>query len=353
MAKKLDLRKKAAPSAQEVAAPVNKLPLPPGEKMRLMPEELEFLKSAGWQEGDSVPDLKTYLAAVAAEQTKAVTDLTESGAKATAPEMVNFDDLPQERQDELTAAFEELRTNTEAQPAQITPPEIAAPGVAEALEIASQADTDEGVELVDDPAQAPEQPAPPPTSNRLGTKLQTAKECKHCGWDSNNKEVPEPAIQDKRDFLASILGGTRFYKDVNLFGESVTVRYRTLLTEEADLALQQTSYDFRDGLIPDQGEFYRIFTNYRLAMSIEQISTPSLVHDVPAVQDIEWDAPSLGDPAQTALPVLENWLHDNALVSESMRRVVGLEHQRFQRLVEMLEARVDDSDFWKGIAQQL
>jgi hypothetical protein len=77
------------------------------------------------------------------------------------------------------------------------------------------------------------------------------------------------------------------------------------------------------------------------------------VHVVPAVQDIEWDAPGLEDPAQTALPVLENWLHDNALVSESMRRVVGLEHQRFQRLVEMLEARVDDSDFWKGIAQQL
>jgi len=147
----------------------------------------------------------------------------------------------------------------------------------------------------------------------------------------------------------SILGGTRFYKDAQLFGESVTVRYRTLLTEEADLALQQTSYDFRDGTIPDQGEFYRVFSNYRLAMSIESVSTPSIVHAIPTLDEIEWDVPGEGEPAQTAVPVLEKWLHENVLSSESMRRVIGLEHQRFQRLVEMLEARVDDSDFWKGI----
>ena len=67
MAKKLDLRKKAAPSAQEAAtAPVHQLPFPPGEKMKLMPEELEFLKGAGWKEGDPVPDLKAFMASVAA-----------------------------------------------------------------------------------------------------------------------------------------------------------------------------------------------------------------------------------------------------------------------------------------------
>jgi hypothetical protein len=351
MAKKLDLRTKAAPSAQTVAeAPVNQLPFPPGEKMRLMPEEIDFLKSAGWQEGDPVPDLKAFMASVAKEQAKAVSDLETSGATPSAPEMLNFEDLPPEKQQELTQAFEELRETQEVQPIQAPPaPEMAAPGVAEAIEVASQED---GLEVVDDPSQAVE-PEVTPEPDPTGVRLPASRSCDHCGWDLNNKLVPVTTNTDKRDFLASILGGTRFYKDVHLFGESVTVRYRTLRTEEADIALQQASFDFRDGKIPDQGEFYRIFTNYRLAMSIEQISTPGAVHIVPAIGDIEWDVPAQGEPAQTAAPALEAWLHANVLASESMRRVVGLEHQRFQRLVEKLEARVDDSDFWKGIASGL
>ena len=346
MAKKLDLRTKAAPSAQTAAeAPVNQLPFPPGEKMRLMPEEIEFLKSAGWKEGDPVPDLKAFMAGVAEEQAKAVSDLETSGATPSAPEMLNFEDLPPEKQQELTQAFEELRETQTVQPMEAHAPEMVAPGVAEAIEVATKEDE---LEVVDDPAQAVE-PAVTPEPDPFGVNQHQSSSCGHCGWDLNNKFVPETTNTDKRDFLASILGGTRFYKDVHLFGESVTVRYRTLRTEEADIALQQTSFDFRDGKVPDQGEFYRIFTNYRLAMSIEQISTPGAVHIVPSIDDIEWDVPAEGEPAQTAVPVLEAWLHANVLASESMRRVVGLEHQRFQRLVEKLEARVDDSDFWKGI----
>lgn len=352
MAKKLDLRKKAAPSAQEVAAePLNQLPFPSGEKMQLMPEEIEFLKSAGWKDGDPVPDLKVFMASVAADQAKAANDLAESGAAPIKPNMLNFADLPPEKQEELTNAFEELRTSQAAQPVQPMAPEMAGPGVAEAIEVASQPGS---IDVVDDPAQAPvdawsEEDTTPAESDSFGITQPINKICDHCGWDLNNKYPPEPTKKDKRDFLMSILGGQRFYKDVQLFGESVTVRYRTLRTEEADMALQQTSFDFRDGKVPDQGEFYRIFTNYRLAMSIEQISTPSMVHVIPALDDVAWDEPAEGELVQTALPALEDWLHDNALASESMRRVVGLEHQRFQRLVEMLEARVDDSDFWKGI----
>jgi hypothetical protein len=347
MAKKLDLRKKAAPSAQEAAAvPVNQLPFPPGKKMKLMPEEIEFLKSAGWKEGDPVPDLKAFMAAVAEEQAQAVSDLETSGATPTAPETVNFDDLPPEKQEELTQAFEELREAQAAQPVQPVTPEMVAPGVAEAIEVASQ---EGGLDVVDDPSQAIEASPVDADDDPIGIKQKPSNLCSHCGWDTNIKETPDVTNRDKQDFLMSILGGTRFYKDVHLFGDRVTVQYRTLLTEEADIALQQTAYDFRDGKVPDQGEFYRVFTNYRLAMSIEKISTPSAMNLVPVIADIEWDAPAIGEDAQTALPVLETWLHDNVLSSESMRRVVGMEHQRFQRLVEKLEARVDDSDFWKGI----
>jgi len=340
--KKFDLRQKPAPPVQEtVVAPVNQLPFPTGEKLKLTPEEVSFLEAAGWKDGDPIPDLKKFLSQVEAEQAQVVSKLETSGIRPTEPQMVNFEDLPEKKQKELTDAFEELRTAQQASAEQPQVSETVSPGVAEAIAVATQ---DNSVEVVDDPAQA----APNVDIDPLGVVQRPDPNCSHCGWDISIKETVHITEKDKQTFLASILGGTRFYKDINLFGDTVTVRYRTLTTVEADLALRQCAFDYRDDKLPDQGEFFRVHSNYRLALSIARVSMAVAIHVVPTIDEIEWDEPAEGEDKQTALPVLEKWLHENVLANESMRRVIGIEHQRFQRLVEKLEARVDDSDFWKG-----
>ncbi len=349
MAKKLDLRSKAAPSAQDVSktTPITGLPLPMGETVNLSPEEREFLEAAGWKDGDPIVDLNEFLAKARQEQTDIVAKMSTSDERLSVPEITSFEDLSDEKQQELIQAFDDLRTKHANAPEAAVVPEGAHPSVAEAIEIASQPSNEGGVEVVDDPSQAVE--APTTESSGWGTELTPDRACPHCGWDTHIKETADISEEDRQSFYMSILGGGRFYKDVNILGQAVTVRLRTITTAEADMALQQTSYDFRDGLIPDQGEFYRVYSNYRLALSIERVSTPAKITDIPVIADIEWDKPEIGEPAQTPIPVLENWLHDNVLTSESLRRIIGMEHQRFQRIVEKLEARVHDPDFWEGI----
>jgi hypothetical protein len=356
--KKLDLRKKSpAPPVSEVVpttAPVQQLPFAPGEKIKLTPEEREVLESAGWVDGDPVPNIATLMDNIAQEQQGVVQELAESGRELPPQKISDFDDLSDEKKAEIRKAMagmreqqkinEELSANT---------PENLAPGVAEALKVATDPSPppfEEGIEVVDDPAEALE--VPPTRSASTKFEASAPAPCEHCGWDPDMKVMSNPTKVDKYHFLASVLGGTRFYKELDLFGGQVTVVFRTLTTEEADVALQQTAFDHRDGKVPDQGEFFRVYSNYRLAMSIEKMSTPGSADTIPILADIEWDAPPASEDPQTALPKLEAWLHENVLNSESMRRVVGLEHQRFQRLVENLEARVDDADFWKGIGQQ-
>ena len=342
MAKKKHARK-AAPAAQEVvqeSAPVQRLPLPPGEKIILTDAEREFMEKAGWQEGDPIPDLSVFLTAVRSEQEAATAKLAASGTQPPTQTVVDFDGLSEEKQKEIMEAFNQAKTAQEEEP---VVPAGAAPGVAEAIHAAHS--INEGIEVVDDPSQNIDEDEDEDEDEEsvTGVDISEPRTCPHCGWD-----YAEPGDNDKRLFLASVIGGTRFHKDVELFGGAVSVRYRTLTTEESDLALRQTSFDFRDGKVPDQGEVYRVYTNYRMAMAITSITTPSVVHDLPELADIEWDKPPEGEDEQTALPILEARLNDTVLSSESMRRVVGLEHQRFQRLVERLEARVDDPDFWKG-----
>jgi hypothetical protein len=355
--KKLDLRKKkpAPPAAEAVpeSTPVAQLPFIPGEKISLTSEERVVLESAGWKEGDPLPDLTGFMENIAQEQRDAAEDVATSGApQLDAQKIAEFDDLPADKQDEIRMALDTMRAQQEQaiELAKVVPAD-AGPGVAEAIKVAG--DFDGGIEVVDDPTAVPT--PPPPVEKEISnthSELSDPSPCEHCGWDPSLTDNTKPTKRDKYDFLASVLGGTRFYKELDLFGESVTVVFRTLTTEEADIALQQTSFDHRDGKVPDQGEFFRVYTNYRLAMSIEKLSTPGDAQIVPSIEDVEWDSPLMSEDPQTPLPTLETWINENILKSESMRRVIGMEHQRFQRLVEKMEARVDDADFWKGIEQR-
>lgn len=355
--KKLDLRKKnPAPSAEEAApqpTTIQQFPFTPGEKISLTPEERVVLEAAGWKDGDPLPDLTGFMENIAQEQRDVAQDIATSDSQLGVQKFTEFDELPADKQEEIRVALDTMRTQQE-QAIELAEaiPDDAAPGVAEAIRVAG--DFDGGIEVVDDPTAVTTPPPPTPKKevSSTGAAPQDSGPCDHCGWDSSLTDTTKPTKQDKYDFLASVLGGTRFYKEMDLFGDNVTVVFRTLTTEEADTALQQTSYDHRDGKVPDQGEFFRVYTNYRLAMSIEKLSTPGDAQIVPSIKDVEWDSPLMSEDPQTPLPTLETWLHANVLKSESMRRVVGMEHQRFQRLVEKMEARVDDADFWKGIEQQ-
>jgi hypothetical protein len=356
---KLDLRKdqKTAPSAAETESVFQgKPPLEAGKPINLPDDVKTFFEKAGWKDGDPVPNLTSVVEEIQKDQSNVLDDMTNADETHVQPgQVLDFDQLSPEHQERLTKAVADAKEQydrIEEQSKQILS-EPGGEGINAAIQLA--ADEEEGdIEVVvdDDVEEDGVLPDDPVEGEDLrGSDKSGAFNpmCPNCGWDTTDKEVLEVSDKDKYGFMTSILGETRFYKKVEFFGGSVSVQYRTLTTREADLALTQCSYDYRDGKIDNQADFFRQHADYRLCMSIDKIFMQERVHAVPPVDEIEWDDPQVPNKPQTALPSLLEYVNTEIFKSESIRRVVGQTHYKIQRLVEKMEGNVNNSDFWRGI----
>ena len=361
---KLDLRKdqKTAPSAAETESVFQgQLPLEAGKQINLPEDVKTFFEKAGWKDGDPVPNLASVIEEIQQDQSNVLDDMTNADATSVQPgQVLDFDQLSPEHQARLTKAVAEAQEQSariEAQSQQILSQPGGA-GINEAIQLAASEEEGDIEVVVDDnvdddaeeDGMLPDDPAENEDLRGSDESGAFNPMCPNCGWDTTDNEVLEVSDEDKYGFMASVLGEARFYKKIEFFGGSVYVQYRTLTTREADLALTQCSYDYRDGKIDNQADFFRQHADYRLCMSIDKIFIQERVHAVPPVDEVEWDDPKVPNKPQTALTSLLEYVNTEILKNESIRRVVGQTHYKFQRLVEKMEANVNNSDFWSETA---
>ena len=185
--------------------------------------------------------------------------------------------------------------------------------------------------------------------------------CHHCGWDQTEAVIPEPAKSDKLAFLQSILGGIPFTKRFELFDGNLRVTFRTLTVKEIDLLYESTYEAQQAGKIQTTSDYYEYLNRLRLHLQLVSVTGKrvSLHHSLPdglnsAVNSSSkqhWDE-FLKEKSlykeDVSLPLqVQDYILDNVLATEQLLRVATFECQKFNRLAAKLEARVDDSDFWK------
>lgn len=180
---------------------------------------------------------------------------------------------------------------------------------------------------------------------------QHIRNCPNCGHDVSKTEDSSITDTDKWTFIQSVLGGKRFVKQYELFDNRLIVIFRTLTNDEADMAFTQTALDVQKNIMPDEGVYFRTLMDYRLSMSIESVKSDNGVVNVPEVlsDDFQTDLPPKG---ATKLCFIVPYIYENVLKTESIRRAIGSCFFRFQRMVEKMEARADDPDFWKATGRQ-
>jgi hypothetical protein len=172
--------------------------------------------------------------------------------------------------------------------------------------------------------------------------------CQHCGWDLKKQDPGQLEELDKLGFLQSVLGQIPFYKSYDLLGGRLTVTFRTLTSEESDMAFTQIAWDAGRGEILDEGQYFRTLADYRMAMGLSAIRTvDGVVHNLPDSMD-KWETDAV-QPKATKLVHIVPWIYKNVLKSESVRRAVATCFYRFQRMVEHMEAHFDDPNFWQAI----
>jgi hypothetical protein len=375
---------------------VNALPMPPGQVVRnspdqpqITPQELTMLRQQGYQEGDPLPDYVRTAQELARQRNAEFVPPVPMDTPPSVIETVDITQLSPEKQAEVRRVLQQAqqpqRTPPAAQPPDISgilrrqpPPPVPQPAPAPTPAPVPQrsqfnqptrpvAEIDLDVPPADErpaatpepapPAPAPPAPAPPAVEQGIagGDFL---KDCPHCQLRLDQPSIPEPGPVEKQAFLQSVIGQKPFIKDYELFGGAVRVRLRTLTTPELDEIYKQVLLEQEQRVIRTETDFYERINRYRLFLQLLQVETRGpggYLRDLPDGYTVETNPHAGGfwkfkreDVRQTGLPLIERWLLDNVLVTETLMRSVNMTCGRFNRLVAKMEALVNTPDFWSG-----
>jgi hypothetical protein len=205
------------------------------------------------------------------------------------------------------------------------------------------------------PPPEPEKPATEPAVTPVDSDAPTDPMvilpfCPRCGWDMRQKFEVQPTDRDKEDFLATLLGGTRFKKSYELFGGKIVVTFRGLLADENKLIYRQLVADQKENKVTTEAEWFVQMMDYRLSCSLDDIKDKvgKVIAVVPELSEQKFTQ-NPDSPLETALVKQLDFVNTTILAQEVTRRLVATHLRQFQRLTEALEAMALEPSFWNGI----
>lgn len=322
-------------------------------------ETRKELALVGHQGDDPVPEgLPAVIAQVTEKYKDIMAKVDEVAGKTRLgkPKTVKLADLPvearREIQDYLEHATAILKADAKTKPSMVPP--NASPAVREAIEQYEQ-QREPQVVVEDDADEPVTPPAADDTKDAKDAPAETAPEphCPQCGYDCRIPFDVQVTPEDTQRHIAAVLDrspNSRFRKTAAILDGQMTIMFRSLTTTEANAAKKQTRKDVIDGKIMGEAEYYMNYMEYRLAMSVEKLidANGAPIVEVPPLKEIA--AEILADDATAdPLPKLVEWMDEHVFTDESLKRLIGQHHRRFQHLIEALEAQESDPSFCRGI----
>lgn len=309
--------------------------------------ERSVLEGSGWKPGEKLPDLtNTAFGQRAKQHADNIRKQAEEQIKGKAP--VPADTPP--------AKAPPTRDISEVHPAERMEIEnlLKEQGLPEQSVV-----EDGGTQIVNDlstrfnplkDARTPQKPdtaAPEPDtdSDKANATVQqdeTQKLCERCGHILGAPLV-DVTDEDKQNYIQTILGGIRFRKTYEAYGGRLKFTFRSLSPLESNMAFDQADNDTASSKISTGLQYMRRLEDYRLVSAIESLErlgkSPTQFAEV---GNLEYDS----DVFNTPLPQLVEFMHEKIFVSDHVRRTIGQFWAGFQRLLETLEAKARDPDFF-------
>ena len=374
---KIDLRKKPAPApfptAPAAAAAIlpgpNRMPLPQGHMIpaTLTPAERAKMAELGVKEGTVIPG--NFAEIVAAAEQDAVRENAAALPPASLdtpplqlPPTVAVSSLPTAKQAEIARGLQEAAEAHRQQTtlaASALDPSVKA---AVAAGIAAGAQTPSDMPVIDDRNAEfygdTGEPKPVPAS-RMQQPVEHAHTetddlrpqfCSHCGWD---QAVTDPIVvteDDKRSFLAAVLGGVHWRKAFTLMAGRMAVVVRNLSTEEIDLCYRQAYLEVERGVLKSSKEFAELVNRYRMVLQLVSLNAATGMTWTLPERLTDWDVDC--ENGNTKLFEITKYVQTNVLPNETIHRLVAGKVADFNRMETKLEANVENADFWNGTALQ-
>jgi hypothetical protein len=171
--------------------------------------------------------------------------------------------------------------------------------------------------------------------------------CPHCGGNLGQPSDLQPTDQEKHNFIRYVCGMDRFFKDYEFMGGKVKVRMQTRQVRETDAAMAILRDLCNRKVIPDMpisiNESY-VYNMQRLFVSVclVSVSFDGAPIRIPApISSIEEDL-------EQAIKTRHKELSGS--VSDALMAVLLHAQREFDRLVNMMTTRANDSDFYTPTA---
>jgi hypothetical protein len=360
-----NLRKPSPPPAQppKSAARVvpglkGSVPFQPGDALH--ESETRDLVPFGWKPGDPIPP---QFAAELTVARKAILEDVKSGKldnvnvpPLKAPHEVPVEALPPEKQAELRellSQYKDMAPQLQALQSRGAPV-AGGPQMDPSLREIIQGS---GIEIVDSRAEAQPigKPVDPGTVPVASTEPapqpgEDHRQCPNCLFELSRK-VEEPDLADKAAFAIAAFGGQRFLKVYKFMGDRVFASFRALTSSQSTMLATQLGHDQMVGRVSNIDDFFRLAFNYRLVLSLVELTLPDKNLPVgKAVEDILSDPETTLPGEPTPLPGIVQILQTKSpFDNESTWRILVGAARKFHELVQMLESRADKPDFWNAI----
>lgn len=186
--------------------------------------------------------------------------------------------------------------------------------------------------------------------------------CQHCGWVLAEPVVEQPTVTEITNFLHCCLGQKLYSADYKLLGGKLTLRVRALRVRELE-AIYDSAHRLQAlGTIQGQGGYYEYINRMRVYLQLTRIgiSLPNeekiiqlpeiLDASVCRAKDFDWVQKLRTEGERNEhLPLLDqvrDYMISNVVNTEHLHRLLGATCAKFNRKIAMLEARMEDANFW-------
>lgn len=340
----------------------NRPPLPVGQVM-LTPHTRENLLKLGWRDGDPIPGDFGARVSETVEQinkereTATFDEDTVRNWKPLVAKTVDISTLPEEKQQELrqylaeykqatveTQKIAEGRKAVEAQIPESVQGEARDVMVQQILEgqAAAAMHAAKKATVAADPAPVVETAVPPATGVQDGPT-----NCPRCTWPLKVPFTVEPTPEDKQNFLVALLGDQNFQKEYTGLGGTLRTTFRSLTYDDTEQIQREIGKLVREGRIRGDAEFLLVLREYRFVLALTKIVTGGHPKYI-AKPFATWQPPA-DTPDDERIAAYRTAIIAELKMTEPFRVILGKLHAEFQRLVELLEEQVSDTDFWQGI----
>lgn len=171
--------------------------------------------------------------------------------------------------------------------------------------------------------------------------------CGHCGWDIR-QSFNSPAFdeEDKIRFIRHIMSSGRFYRDYELMGGQVVVRFRSRSQSEHEKIYAAALKQLNDGKLAGLGDVQAWMHGRNVAASVDALI------DRGGEMPIEKKFDTINDRVESGEADPVDSLYHDVFSSRSTAfySMVWAAWMEFERLYGFLASRAHEPDFWKAAA---